>query len=58
VTPESLLLSILRSDNDFRASYDSRLDTLLEEKRLFFRQPDGYLAAAPDQIPQSEFIRR
>jgi SAM-dependent methyltransferase len=50
------LSGILRADEDFRASYDSRVDALLEEKRLYFRQPDGYLGAVPDQIPQSEFF--
>jgi hypothetical protein len=44
------LVGILRSDERFRCAYDSRLDELLAEKRIWLRTEDGFLAAPPDQL--------
>ena len=49
------LIGILRSDESFRLDYDSRVDELLAENRIFVRQEDGFLAAASDQLPISEW---
>jgi hypothetical protein len=50
------LIGILRSDESFRLDYDSRVDELLAENRIFVRQEDGFLAAASDQLPISEWM--
>ena len=50
------LIGILRSDESFRLDYDSRVDELLAENRIFVRQEDGFLAAASDQLPISEWL--
>ena len=44
------LVGILRSDEGFRCDYDSRLDELLAEKRIWLRTEDGFLAAPSDQM--------
>ena len=49
------LLGVLRADEPFRLDYDSRVDELLAENRMLVRQEDGFLAAAPDQLPVSEW---
>jgi hypothetical protein len=50
------LLGVLRSDESFRLDYDSRVDELLAANRMFVRQEDGFLAAAPDPIPAPEWL--
>ena len=50
------LLGVLRADEPFRRAYDSRVDELLAEGRMLVRQEDGFLAAAPDQLPIPEWL--
>jgi SAM-dependent methyltransferase len=50
------LIGVLRSDESFHIDYDSRVDELLAEKRVFVRQQDGFLAAHPDPLPVSEWL--
>jgi SAM-dependent methyltransferase len=50
------LVGRLRSDKDFREAYDARLDAMFKEKRLYARDADGFLAPAPDQLPQAEWF--
>jgi hypothetical protein len=38
------------------SDYDSRVDELLAENRIFVRPEDGFLAAASDQLPISEWL--
>ncbi len=45
------LMGVLRSDEEFRFDYDSRVDELLAENRIFVRQKDGFLASPPDPLP-------
>lgn len=47
------LVGVIRSDERFRHDYDSRLDELLAEKRLWLRQ-DGFLVAPPNPLPTTE----
>jgi hypothetical protein len=49
------LLGILRADESFRRDYDSRVDEILAEKRLFVRQQDGFLAFTSDPLPAPEW---
>jgi hypothetical protein len=44
------LVGVLRSDEQFRADYDSRFDQLLAEKKIWVRQPDGFLGPPPEQL--------
>ena len=44
------LVGVLRSDEGFRGDYDSCLDELLAEKRIWLRKEDGFLAAPPDPL--------
>jgi SAM-dependent methyltransferase len=50
------LIGVLRSDESFRFDYDSRVDELLAENRIFVRQEDGFLAAHPDPLPVPEWL--
>lgn len=50
------LIGVLRSDEEFRRAYDSRVDELLAEKRIWIRQEDGFLAAPPDQVSAPEWM--
>jgi hypothetical protein len=52
---QARLLGLLRDDEEFRRTYNARYDTLLAEKRLFVRDGDGFLAPAPDQLPQDQW---
>jgi hypothetical protein len=42
------LVGVLRSDQDFRRSFDERLDGLLAEAGVCRRGPDGYLGGTPE----------
>ena len=50
------LTGVLRADEEFRLDYDSRVDELLAESRLFVRQEDGFLGASPDPLPAPEWL--
>jgi len=50
------LTGLLCADDEFRSIYDARYDALIAEKRLYFRDADGCMATAPDQLPQSEWF--
>jgi SAM-dependent methyltransferase len=52
---QARLVGMLRGDPAFRGAYDSRYDALLEEKRLFVRDSNGFLVVAPHQRPQAEW---
>jgi hypothetical protein len=43
------LVGFLHSDEQFRGDYDLRLDQLLAEKKIWVRQPDGFLGPPPEQ---------
>jgi hypothetical protein len=49
------LVSVLRSDEDFRTAFDRALDSLLAEKRIFLRDAKGHLVPAPDQQPATDW---
>lgn len=44
------LIGILQSDEKFRGDYNSRVDELLAEKKIWMRQPDGFLGPPPEQL--------
>jgi SAM-dependent methyltransferase len=44
------LVGVLYSDEEFRGGYDFRLDELLAEKKIWVRQPDGFLGPPPEQL--------
>ena len=44
------LLGVLNSDENFRKDYNFRLDELLAEKRIWVRQPNGFLGPPPEPI--------
>jgi hypothetical protein len=44
------LVGVLHSDEEFRRDYHFRLDELLAEKKIWVRQPDGFLGPPPDQL--------
>jgi hypothetical protein len=44
------LVGVLHSDEEFRGDYDFRLDQLLAEKKIWVRQPDGFLGPSPEQL--------
>jgi len=50
------LLGVLRADERFRLDYDSRVDELLAEKRIWIRREDGFLDAPPEQLPFPEWL--
>lgn len=49
------LVGILRSHPAFCADFDTRLDHLLAEKRIWVRSSDGYLEAAPNQLAPADW---
>ncbi len=49
------LVGLIRSDPAFRRDFDTRLDGLLAENKIWVRQSDGYLAAPPSQLPTAEW---
>jgi hypothetical protein len=51
------LVRILRSDPEFRSDYGTRMDGLLEEKRMLVRQGDGYLGFLAEPLSVSEWER-
>ena len=44
------LLGVLNSDEKFRKDYNFRLDELLAEKKIWVRQPNGFLGPPPEPI--------
>jgi hypothetical protein len=44
------LVGVLNSNREFRGDYNARLDQLLSERKIWVRQPDGFLGAAPEQL--------
>jgi hypothetical protein len=44
------LLGVLNSDEKFRKDYNLRLDELLAEKKIWVRQPNGFLGPPPEPI--------
>jgi SAM-dependent methyltransferase len=50
------LIGVLRSDEEFRRDYDSRVDELLAENRIWIRHEDGSLTAPPDQLSSPEWM--
>jgi hypothetical protein len=50
------LLGVLNSDETFRRDYHSRLDELLAEKKMWVRQPDGFLGLPPVQLDPVEWM--
>jgi hypothetical protein len=44
------LLGVLNSDEKFRRDYNFRLDELLAEKKIWVRQPNGFLGPPPEPI--------
>jgi hypothetical protein len=60
--PDALLLAELvgelRSDHDFRSSFDQRLDTLLADVGICPRGPDGYLGGLPEHAMPGEVVER
>jgi SAM-dependent methyltransferase len=51
-------IRILRSDDDFRSSFDARLDALLAEAGICPRGEDGNLGAVPDGLAKEEWEAR
>lgn len=47
-------VAALRSDEPFRARFDQHLDTLLAQRGFCARDPDGYLGAPPESMPNDE----
>lgn len=60
--PDTLLLAELvgevRSDDDFRRSFDRRLDALLADAELCPRGPDGYLGGLPEDGDPGDLAER
>ncbi len=50
------LIGVLRSDDEFRRDYDSRVDDLLAENRIWIRHEDGSLRAPADQLPSPQWV--
>jgi hypothetical protein len=50
------LLGVLHSDEEFRGDYHFRLDELLAEKKIWVRQPDGFLGLPPDQLAPTAWM--
>jgi len=48
---QALLVAQIRADTTFRRDFDSRLDALLAEHRLFKRGTDGYLTSWGPEMP-------
>jgi len=51
------LLGVLHSDEEFRDDYHLRLDELLAEKKIWIRQPNGFLGAPSDQLPPATWMQ-
>jgi hypothetical protein len=50
------LIGVLRSDEEFHRDYDSRVDDLFAENRIWIRHKDGSLTAPPDQLSSPEWM--
>jgi hypothetical protein len=50
------LVGVLHSDEGFRRDYDFRYDELLAEKKIWIRQPDGFLGRPPDQLDPTAWV--
>jgi hypothetical protein len=50
------LVGVLRSDEEFRRDYDSRVDELLAENRIWIRHEDGSLTAPVEQLSSPEWL--
>jgi len=50
------LIGVLRSDEEFRRDYDSRVDGLLAENRIWIRHVAGSLRAPADQLPSPQWV--
>jgi len=50
------LIGVLRSDDEFRRDYDSRVDGLLAANRIWIRHEDGSLTAPADQLPSPQWV--
>ena len=48
---QAILVAQIRADSAFRRDFDSRLDALLAEHRLFQRGTDGYLISWGADMP-------
>jgi hypothetical protein len=49
------LIGVLRSDERLRLDYDSRLDELMAENKIWIRKEDGFLGPPPDPLPAPDW---
>ena len=54
---QAMLVEQIRADTTFRRDFDSRLDALLADHRLFNRGTDGYLTSWGSEMPADKNVR-